>query len=55
MRCYLSYMNGTPDGTGAFNSNFSASACYASDGGTSGGGGGSQAPKAPSDLTVIVN
>jgi hypothetical protein len=56
MRCYLSYMSGTPNGTGSFNPNFNASACYSADGGSSGGGTGSQPPpSAPTSLTVVVN
>jgi hypothetical protein len=53
MRCFLNNMNGTPDGTGNFNPNFNASACYVADGGA-GGGGGKQNPPPPSNVTTIV-
>lgn len=58
MRCYLNQMGGTPDGTGSYNANFNAAACYAQDSGSLGappsGSGPPPAPNPPTDLTATV-
>jgi len=52
--CYLSVMNGSPDGSGNVLS-FDASQCYPSSGTTGGGSGGGTPPTAPTGLTASVN